>query len=267
LADTILSQSGMSNTPTQSFQAEALSVRVFPTQAELARAVAAEAQATLQKGIEQNGGAAMIFAAANSQIQSLDVLVALGGVDWSRVTMFHMDEYLGLDAQHPASFRRFLRERVEQRVHPKAFQYIEGEALQPLAECERYAELLAAQPIDLCLLGIGENGHLAFNDPPVADFADHHIVKLVKLDEACRQQQVGEGHFPNLAAVPQYAFTLTIPALCAARRMLCIVPERRKAQAVRDALRGPISTACPASFLRQQAHCTLFLDAESASLL
>ncbi len=257
----------MSNTPIQSFHAEALAVRVFPTQAELARAVALEAQAILQEASARQRSAAMILAAANSQIQSLDALVALGGVDWSRVTLFHMDEYLGIDAQHPASFRRFLRERVEQRVRPKAFHSIEGEALEPLAECERYAKQLGAQPIDLCLLGIGENGHLAFNDPPVANFADRQTVKLVKLEEACRQQQVGEGHFPSLAAVPQYAFTLTIPALCAARRMLCIVPERRKAQAVRDALRGPISPACPASFLRRQAHCTLFLDAESASLL
>src|SRR5262249_27641547 len=147
------------------------------------------------------------------------------------------------------------------------FHCIRGEAMQPLAECERYANLLAAQPIDLCLLGIGENGHLAFNDPPVAEFADRHTVKLVKLDEACRKEQVGEGHFPSLAEVPQYAFTLTIPALCAARRMLCIVPERRKAEAVREALRGPISPACPASWLRRQAHCTLYLDAESACLL
>jgi glucosamine-6-phosphate deaminase len=178
-----------------------------------------------------------------------------------------MDEYLGLDVSHPASFRRYMRERVEARLKPKRFHYLEGDTLLPLAECERYTALLAAQPIDLCCLGIGENGHLAFNDPPVADFADPHRVKLVKLDEACRRQQVGEGHFANLEAVPQYAFTLTVPALCSARRMLCIVPERRKAQAVKNALLGPIGVACPASFLRQQSHCTLFLDGDSASLL
>jgi glucosamine-6-phosphate deaminase len=251
----------------QTFTVDSLEVRVFATQADLAQAAARAGQAVLQEAITKAGDAAVIFAAANSQVQSLAALVALGGVDWAKVTLFHMDEYLGLDARHPASFRRFLRERVEQCVRPKTFHCIEGEAMQPLAECERYARLLAAQPIELCLLGIGENGHIAFNDPPVAEFADRHAVKLVKLDEACRQQQVGEGHFPNLAAVPQYAFTLTIPALCAARRMLCIVPERRKAQAVRDALRGPVSPSCPASWLRRQAHCTLFLDAESASLL
>jgi glucosamine-6-phosphate deaminase len=188
-------------------------------------------------------------------------------VDWSGVTLFHMDEYLGIESGHSASFRRYMRERVEAHLHPKQFHYLEGDALLPLTECERYARLLAGQPIDLCCLGIGENGHLAFNDPPVADFIDPHPVKLVKLDQACRQQQVGEGHFPTLDAVPQYAFTLTVPMLCSARRMICIVPERRKAQAVRDALCGPVDTKCPASFLRRQRHCTLFLDLESASLL
>jgi glucosamine-6-phosphate deaminase len=251
----------------KTLQIESLSVRIHATQPEMARDVAQEAQQCLRDTLDRQGTAAIIFATGNSQIQTLDALVALGGVDWSKVTMFHMDEYLGIDARDPASFRQFLRERVERRLRPKAFHYIEGDALLPLAECERYTNLLRAQAIDLCLLGIGENGHLAFNDPPVADFNDVRTVKLVKLDAACRQQQVGEGHFPNLDAVPQYAFTLTVPALCAARRMLCIVPESRKARAVRDALRGPITTACPASFLRQQAHCTLFLDAESARLL
>jgi glucosamine-6-phosphate deaminase len=248
-------------------QVDSLSVRIHPTQAEMAGDVTQEARRCLQEVLARQGSAAIIFATGNSQIRALDALVALGGVDWSKITMFHMDEYLGIGANHSASFRRFLRDRIETRLRPKLFHYIEGDALLPLSECERYTKLLHSQPIDLCLLGIGENGHLAFNDPPVANFADRHAMKLVKLDTACRQQQVGEGHFPNLDAVPQYAFTLTIPALCAARRMLCIVPEKRKAQAVRDALRGPISTACPASFLRRQAHCTLFLDAESASQL
>jgi len=253
--------------PVRSFQRESLPVRVFPTQHELAADAAAMAAEHLRDALRRQGQAAVIFATGNSQLQSLEALTATSGLDWSRVTMFHMDEYLGLDAHHPASFRKFLRERLEARVRPRAFHYIAGEAAEPLTECARYAQLLAAQPIDLCLLGIGENGHLAFNDPPVADFADARPIKLVKLDEACRQQQVGEGHFPSLEAVPQFAYTLTIPTLCAARRMLCIVPERRKARAVRDALEGPMATACPASFLRRQAHCTLFLDADSAAEL
>ena len=248
----------------KTLQVDSLQVRIHPTQDEMAADVAREARQILVDALEHQPTASVIFAAANSQIQALDAVIALGGIDWSRVVMLHMDEYLGLDEQHSASFRRFLRERVEQRLKPRAFHYIQGEAPEPLSECARYTRLLRAQPIDLCLLGIGENGHLAFNDPPVANFNDPHDVKLVKLDEACRQQQVGEGHFPNLAAVPQYAFTLSIPALCSAKRMLCIVPERRKAAAVEAALCGPITTACPASFLRKQAHCTLFLDAESA---
>jgi len=251
----------------KSFQADALGVRVYRTPGELARDAATMAQRQLQEAQSRQGTASVILATGNSQLQFLDALAALGGVDWPRVTLFHMDEYLGIDANHSASFRRYLRERVESRVKPGRFHYIEGDALLPLKECDRYAKLLAAQPIDLCCLGIGENGHLAFNDPPVADFNDAHPVKLVKLDAACRQQQVGEGHFPNLDAVPQYAFTLTIPTLCSARRMLCIVPEQRKARAVKDALRGPLSPACPASFLRQQSHCTLFLDNDSASLV
>lgn len=248
----------------KTLQVDSLQVRTHPTQADMATDVAREAKQILVDALEHQPTASVIFAAANSQIQSLQALVQLGGIDWSRVVMFHMDEYLGIDALHRASFRRFLRERVEERLKPRAFHYIEGEALEPLTECARYTRLLRAQPIDLCLLGIGENGHLAFNDPPVANFTDPQGVKLVKLDDACRQQQVGEGHFPNLSVVPQYAFTLSIPALCSAKRMLCIVPERRKAAAVKAALHGPIETACPASFLRKQAHCTLFLDAESA---
>src|SRR5262249_50319533 len=162
-----------------------------------------------------------------------------------------------------ASFRKYLRDRVETLVRPKVFHYINGEADLPLDECERYANLLRAQPIDLCCLGIGENGHIAFNDPPVARFQEKNLIKLVKLDDLCKLQQVREGHFASLEAVPPFAYTLTIPALCSARRMICIAPEKRKAEAVKNALHGPISTACPASILRQQKHCTLLLDNDS----
>lgn len=247
--------------------ADALAVRVYATHEQLAQDAARLAHEYLQQTLAAQGQAAVIFASAASQVRFLDTLTGLSGLDWSRLTLFHMDEYLGISDQHPASFRRFLRERIEQRVRPRKYHYIEGETQLPLDECVRYTRLLEAQPIDLCCLGIGENGHVAFNDPPVADFNDLHKVKLVKLDLPCRQQQVGEGHYPNIDAVPQYAFTLTVPALCAAKKMLCVVPEKRKAQAVRAALRGPIHPACPASFLRRQPHCTLFLDTESASLL
>jgi glucosamine-6-phosphate deaminase len=255
------------STPIKTFQVDALPVRVYNQQAELARDAAGMAHRILRDRLASQGAAAVILATGNSQITFLEALIALGGIEWSRLTLFHMDEYLGIDPNHKASFRRYMRERVEQRVKPGTFHYLEGDAMQPLDECERYARLLQAQPIDLCCLGIGENGHIAFNDPPVANFEDPHKVKIVKLDLACRQQQVGEGHFPGLEAVPQYALTLTIPMLCSARNMLCVAPEKRKANAVKDALRGSISTACPASLLRRQSHAILFLDEESASLL
>jgi glucosamine-6-phosphate deaminase len=250
--------------PLKTFAADALSVRVYQSHGDLAAGAAAAARDCLIQALQTQDQAAVILASAASQEKFLAILTALPGIDWARVTLFHMDEYLGLPAEHPASFRKFLRERVERTVRPKVFHYIRGEALEPLAEIKRYTELLQAQPIDLCCLGIGENGHIAFNDPPVANFQDPWAMKLAQLDERCRMQQVGEGAFPNLDAVPKYAYTLTIPTLCAARKMVCVVPEQRKAEAVRNALGGPVATACPASILRRQAHCTLFLDPDSA---
>jgi len=251
--------------PVQSFQVDSLPVRVYASQEDMSEAVALEVQQYFQQVLTRQGSAAAILATGNSQIRFLARLVALGGVDWSRVTLFHMDEYLGIGADHKASFRRYMRERVESLVKPKAFHYLGGDADQPLDEIARYTALLKAQPIDLCCLGVGENGHIAFNDPPVARFDDPHSVKLVKLDDACKMQQVKEGHFPSLEAVPPYALTLTVPALCMARRMVCVAPETRKAAAIKAALRGPVSTACPASFLRTQPQCTLYLDRDSAT--
>lgn len=248
----------------RSFTVDALPVHVFASQDELSEAVAGEVRDYLRTTLQRQGEATAILATGNSQIRFLARLVSAGGVDWSRVTLFHMDEYLGISGEHPASFRRYMRERVASLVKPKAFHYLQGDCDLPLEEIDRYEGLLQAQPIDLCCLGIGENGHIAFNDPPVARFEETRWVKLVKLDDACKMQQVKEGHFPGLEAVPPYAFTLTIPALCSARKLMCVAPEKRKAQAVRDALRGPISPACPASILRRQPQCTLFLDPDSA---
>lgn len=245
-----------------------LEVQVFPGIREMAVAAATQAASQLTQALATRGSAAAILATGNSQLAFLEALVASEqgrALDWSRITLFHMDEYLGLPATHSASFRRYMEERVTSCVRPRLFHYIEGDALEPLKECERYEKLLAAQPIDLCCLGIGENGHLAFNDPPVAEFQDPRLVKIVKLDDSCRRQQVGEGHFPDIDAVPQYAITLTIPALCSAARVLAIVPEGRKAEAVRRSLTGPITTECPGSYLRTQGQCTLFLDDDSAS--
>jgi glucosamine-6-phosphate deaminase len=251
----------------RTFSADALAVRVYATHDELAGDAARIAGDYLVQMLATQGEAAVILASAASQVKFLAALTGLPGLDWSYITCFHMDEYLGISADHPASFRRYMREHVESRVKPRAFHYLGGDGLEPIKECERYARLLRGQPIDLCCLGIGVNGHIAFNDPPVADFNDSSMVKIVKLDEACRQQQVGEGAFPAIEAVPQYALTLTVPALCAAKKMLCIVPENRKAEAVKNTVQGPIHTACPASWLRKQSHCTLCLDSDSASLL
>jgi glucosamine-6-phosphate deaminase len=263
----VLEKSAAWQRAARGFKVDDLSVQVFNTLDDLAADAAQEVNQFLIETIRAKGSAAAILATGNSQIQFLKRLVALEGVDWSRITLFHMDEYLGIDANHKASFRRYMRERVQTLVKPRAFHFLEGDVDLPLDECARYESLLKAQAIDLCCLGIGENGHLAFNDPPVARFEEKHLVKLVKLDDACKTQQVKEGHFPSLDAVPPYAFTLTIPALCSARKMICIAPEKRKADAVRNALTGPISTNCPASILRKQKHCTLLLDHYSVGTL
>jgi glucosamine-6-phosphate deaminase len=253
--------------PLRSFQADLLPVHVFPGQDELARYMTATVRDILNAAIARRGSAAAILATGNSQIRFLRLLAESGGVDWSKVTLFHMDEYLGIRADHPACFRYYMKTRVETLVKPRRFNYLEGDAPLPLDECARYSGLLRAQPIDLCCMGVGENGHIAFNDPPVARFDDPHAVKLVKLDDACKMQQVKEGHFPSLEAVPPYAYTLTVPALLSAERVLCLAPEKRKAVPVRDMIRGPVSTACPASVLRTAAHATLLVDTDSATLL
>jgi glucosamine-6-phosphate deaminase len=253
--------------PARSVCVDALHVQVYDSAAELAIAAAAAVRTHLRLTLEAQGEARVILACATSQIQFLAALTRLEGIDWSRITVFHMDEYLGIAEDHPASFRGFLRRHLLDRVHPRATHLLAGDALLPEDECVRYSRLLREEPVDLCCLGIGENGHLAFNDPPVADFADARWVKIVKLDEACRQQQVGEGCFPTLASVPQYALTLTVPALCESRRLVCVVPDRRKAEAVRTALHGPIASKCPASALRLHPNAFLYLDPESASLL
>jgi glucosamine-6-phosphate deaminase len=253
--------------PIREFSVDSLPVKVFADRPALAEFAAREVHAHLTAAIAKQGRAAAILATGNSQIDFLKRLVAMPGIDWKKITLFHMDEYLGIDEQNKASFRRYLRERVESLVKPGAFHYIRGDAPLPLDEIERYTNLLQAQPIDLCCMGVGENGHLAFNDPPVANFGDKHLIKLVQLDNDCKMQQVREGHFASLEAVPPYAFTLTIPALFKAVKVICIAPETRKAKAVQAALRGPIATSCPASALRKQANAILLLDKESAALL
>jgi glucosamine-6-phosphate deaminase len=253
--------------PERTFIVDDLKVEVFASPADLAAAAAERVQALLQAALAARGEAAAILATGNSQLQFLDALIQLDGVDWSKLTLFHMDEYLGIDAGHKASFRRYLKERVESRVQPRVFHYLQGDAMEPIKECDRYAALLQAQPVELCVLGIGDNGHLAFNDPPVADFNDSRQVKIVALDEVTLKQQVGQGHFASVESMPRYALTLTIPALCSAQNLVCLCPGAHKAGIVARALRGSIDEECPAAILRRQAHATLLLDSAAASRL
>jgi glucosamine-6-phosphate deaminase len=251
----------------KTFTVDALDVRVFDDDAAMARTAAADAVRAIDDALAARGAANIMLATGNSQLAFISELVQRREVPWDRVTAFHMDEYVGLAPTHPASFQKYMRERVAAVLPVRAFHYLQGDAADPAAEAERYAALLHDHPLDLCCLGIGENGHLAFNDPGVADFDDPVAVKIVELDDACRRQQVGEGHFASVAAVPARAITVTIPALLRARRVLAIVPERRKAAPVQACLEGPIGTACPASILRTQRQATLLLDRDSASNL
>ena len=220
----------------------------------------------MTQAIDQRGSARVIVATGNSQIPMMNALIKIP-VDWSRVQVFHMDEYVGIGANHPASFRYWIRTRLENKVHPRQVFYIATDAADLDAEMNRYAHLLLAEPVDLAFVGFGENGHIAFNDPPNADFNDPLIVKKVLLDEACRLQQTGEGHFPDLHSVPAYAVTITCPGLFRARHWICCVPEARKAEAVRNALTGAISEKCPASLVRRHPDARVFLDRDSAALL
>ena len=232
----------------------------------LAEAAAAQAVEAIRAALATRGTANVMLATGNSQLAFLAELVRLD-VEWSAVRAFHMDEYVGMSPGHAASFQRYMRDRVAAVVTLGAFHYLYGDAPDPQVEAERYAALLVDHPLDLCVLGVGENGHLAFNDPPVADFDDPLAVKVVALDELCRRQQVGEGHFASFADVPTRAITVTIPALLAARRVIAIVPEARKAGPVRAALRGPVTTACPASILRTRGDVSIHLDTASAARL
>jgi len=218
----------------------------------------------LTRAVNEGGSARMIAATGNSQF---DLVAALADqpIPWSEVTVFHMDEYIGLDEFHPAGFRRWIRERIEIPLHPRHVEYIHGDAPDVDAECARYEAALRSAPIDLVLMGIGENGHLAFNEPFVSDFEDPAWVHEIRLDDVSRQQQVGEGHFPDVESVPATAISLTIPALLAPAVLIVSVPEQRKAAAVRAALLGPITTDCPASILQTSPRATLLLDPDSAS--
>lgn len=251
----------------ESFRADGLNVYVYDTRARMGVAAAGAVAAELRRLAVSRGRAAAVFASAPSQNEFLAALVAAPGVDWSRVVGFHLDEYLGMDESAPQSFRRFLVERLVGKVALKEFHGLRGEAEDGAAECARYAQLLASEQPDFAVLGIGENGHLAFIDPPFCDFNDPMPVKVVELDEVCRTQQVHDGAFETLEEVPRHALSLTIPTIMACPKLFAIVPGPAKREAIRSALEGPVETSCPASILRRHADAHLFIDRDSAALL
>lgn len=247
-------------------QYDELGVRIGASSREAGEAAAADFAEAARAAITARGDIAVILATGNSQLGFVEALGRRGDVAWDRITVLHMDEYLGMREDHPASFRRWMKERIVEPLRPRRFEGLAGDFIPADAAIARYEALLRDLTPAICVMGIGENGHLAFNDPP-ADFGAEEWVRIVELDEVSRQQQVGEGHFPSLADTPREAISLTIPALLAPQRVIVVAPEARKARAVKAALEGPVSPAVPASILRTQPQARLYLDADSAALL
>ncbi|MGC2504486.1 MAG: glucosamine-6-phosphate deaminase [Silvibacterium sp.] len=249
------------------FQVGTMKVEVHPNRA-AAGVAAALASAKGLKELEQTRGSiGVIFATGASQLDTLDAITSIDNLPWDRIRGFHMDEYIGISADHPASFRRYLREKLTHKVKMNVFFEVDGSAPNPEQTAQEYAEKLRSADPQLCLLGIGENGHLAFNDPPVADFNDPLDVKIVHLDAVCRQQQVAEGWFKSADDVPARAITLTIPALFRVPKLIVSVPGSRKARIMRRTIEEPISTECPATILRTHPDVTVYLDVDSAAEL
>lgn len=244
-----------------------LETRIYPTRQKMGAAAAQDVAEAIERVLQKKETCNMIFAAAPSQNELLASLAENTTICWQRVVAFHMDEYCGLCPDAPQAFGTFLDQRLFARVPLRKVFHLRDVGTIPEEICQKYSTLLREYPVDLVCLGIGENGHIAFNDPAVANFSDLALVKEVELDEVCRQQQVNDGCFPSLEEVPTHAVTLTIPALCAAEKMFCVVPGYRKAEAVRNTCLGPVSELCPASILRRQKGATLYLDAESATEL
>ncbi len=243
----------------------AMKIHVFADSASLGRAAAADGARILREVIRKQGTARFIVATGASQFAFLGALTRRKHLDWARTEMFHLDEYLGLPASHPASFRKYLLERLIRPAGITRYHFLDGEA-DPAEVCRATGAALNAAPIDVAFVGIGENGHLAFNDPP-ADFETEEPYRVVELDEACRRQQLGEGWFARLEDVPRRAISMTIRQILKARRILCIVPDARKANAVRACLAGGITPMAPASALRMHSDVTVYLDRDSAALL
>lgn len=251
----------------KSLKQDCLEIQIYDTRAEMGKAAARDIGECLRSLLRQKEQVNVIFAAAPSQNEVLAELVADKSIPWNRVNAFHMDEYIGLAAGAPQAFGNFLRAHIFGLVNMASVHYIDATAPDAAAECARYTKILQKYPVDVVVMGIGENGHIAFNDPPVADFEDPCTVKPVALDEVCRTQQVHDGCFTTLDDVPKTAITLTVPALLAGKHLFCIVPASTKAEAVRRTLRGEIGEGCPATALRRHPGAKLYLDADSSALL
>ena len=241
-----------------------MKIEIYNTPHELGAAAAKHAASLLQQTIKTNGTANIILATGTSQFETLKHLVN-EDVDWSKVTMFHLDEYIGLPITHPASFRKYLQERFISKVNLKNVYLINSEA-NPQQACEKLGELILHHPIDVALVGIGENGHLAFNDPP-ADFETEEPYIIVELNEACRKQQMGEGWFKSVEEVPADAISMSVKQIMRSKQIICSVPDSRKAIAVKNSLEQPVSNLYPATILQLHPHCTCYLDQSSAALL
>ncbi len=241
-----------------------MNIKVFENPHELGKAAGIKAAQLIRETISNNGSANIILATGTSQFETLNQLISEKNIDWSQVTMFHLDEYIGLPITHPASFRKYLRERFLSKVPAlKAAYLINGETE---AECERLNNLISKHPIDVALVGIGENGHLAFNDPP-ADFETGQPYIIVELDEACRNQQFGEGWFTSIEEVPSRAISMSVKQILKSKNIICSVPDKRKAIAVKNSIEQPVSNLFPASSLQLHENCTCYLDKDSSALL
>jgi glucosamine-6-phosphate deaminase len=243
-----------------------MQLKVFPDKISLSRAAAEQAANAIRRAISERGHARIIAATGAAQFEFLEVLTKASGIDWAKIEGFHLDEYVGLPATHPASFRKFLMDRLVTKTGIVRFHGIEGDAADLSAMVRELSEELASAPIDIAFVGIGENGHIAFNDPP-ADFATEDPYIIVNLDEPCRRQQVGEGWFSDLSQVPERAVSMSARQILKAREIVAVVPDARKAKAVKACLEGAISPMAPASILRRHANATLYLDKDSSSLL
>lgn len=242
-----------------------MQIRIFDDKSSLSRAAAEQAASSLQSAIRESGRVRLVAATGASQFEFLDALTAMSGIDWPQVELFHLDEYVGLPATHPASFRKYLMDRLISKTGITRYNLLAAED-DPQGVARRVGEALNAAPVDIAFVGIGENGHLAFNDPP-ADFAADEPYLIVNLDEACRQQQVNEGWFGRLSEVPAQAISMSVRQILRAKEIVAVVPDARKAQAVKSCFEGQISPLAPASILRSHANATIFLDKDSAALL